>query len=281
MVAAQDLEARSAPASRADVPWRMDVGTEQLHAAGLRVPDSWRFTAANLDPLILAENGWYYCRTLQGSTKTTVVEQGRNLTEALGRLDESLVWLVQPLSDFALSGAAFIDGHGTYVELVHGSPIGLLRFGELALAVYSGETDWRRPSAQATQWRYFDRDLRPINVSHHLDLDGLIQVSTIIEKELRKSGLTGLVEFGVSDGEAVYLDYKASSSTGSLRDFVASLPEGPSQDGKPPVLELPEMTLNVTEGMATPLRFRRGARLSHFVTYRCRSGFPACDFIGW
>lgn len=259
----------------------MDVGTDHLHAAGLRVPDSWRFTAANLDHLALAENGWYYCRTLQGSTKTTIVEQGCNLTEALGRLDKSLVWLVQPLSDFALSGAAFIDGHGIYIELVHGSPIGLLRFGELGLAVYSGETAWSRRSAQATQWRYFDRDLRPVSVSPSIEYDRLIQASTAIEKELRTSGLMGLVEFGVSDGEAVYLDYKDSSGTGSLPDFVASLPEGRSQDGQPLVFELPEMTLNVTEGMATPLRFRRGARLSHFVTYRCRSGFPACDFIGW
>ena len=254
-----------------------------LREAGLKTPESWLVRTDELLPLRLDADQIYYCRASINGTKTTVPAAGTDLARALPEhagLD--VEWLIQPLYDFPFGGAAYADPTCTYVELALGSTIGLLRHGELSYAWYRGETaSWSHSSAQETQWTYKGSGLTPSAVTAPIMATNARSVCETVAAELRATKLAGLFEWAKLGSVNYYLDLKPPAATGALSMYVHDhLEPRPAEVGAAafdtPVLK------EVTETPATtPVVFRRGARLSHAVTYRCAQGQTRTYFLAW
>jgi hypothetical protein len=87
-----------------------------LEVAGLRTPRSFNATGDSLRHLELRRSAYYYCRGVVGGEKYTRSLLGRDVSETLLAIGNGVDWLIQPLLDFPLSGAAYVEGSMSYVE---------------------------------------------------------------------------------------------------------------------------------------------------------------------
>ena len=268
---------------RDNQPVQQSLSMAILTRAGLTTPTSWLVQARDLRKLTLDSTQEYYCRVNSGGTKTTLVVLGRDVPNQLSaHSDLDGQWLVQPLLNFSLAGAAYVDSDCSYVELVLGAPAGLLRHGELAYAWFQNAKSWSHASRQELQWKYEGDHLisRPITsqVSEGDKRDFCARIAATI----RTSEVTGLFEWGYTDGKIIFLDLKLMATVGVLPEYIRSrlLPQAPPP-GPAKTLRSPVLEQAVDVPTATSLNFVRGARLSHAATYRCSKGFTNCYFQAW
>ena len=252
-----------------------------LTEAGLHTPESWRVTAASALPL--AGDGperYYYCRTLVDGSKVSATVPNEQL-ERLGSLaPDTATWLIQPLLDFTVSGAAFTDDGSLYVETVAGTAIGLLRHGELGHAQLKLDGSVLHfAAAQQSAWTYLQGELveQAIGPLHAPDLEAVVEE---VGAALSHTNLQGLFEWGWDTDRLTFLDLKPLPSTGALPVYVRRhLHPDPTRKTTSPSAPLPALTAKLPA--SGPLVFERGARLSHVNTYRCAAGRTDVTFQSW
>jgi hypothetical protein len=251
-----------------------------LRDAGLKTPESWRVSAEEIVTLTLVADQSYYCRTSVDGKKVTVAAAGAGLTTALAEhAGPNVEWLIQPLYDFPLGGAAYVDSTCTYVEVAHGSTIGLLRHGELAYAWYRGDVSWSRTSSQETQWTYANSELTPGIVPASMAEADARSTCETVAAELQASELVGLFEWARLDEMNYYLDLKLADV--ALSKYIHEyLDPRPAEAGSV-AFDKPVFKRVAEISPATPVVFKRGARLSHAITYRCMQGFTNTYFSSW
>jgi hypothetical protein len=255
-----------------------------LSDAGLTVPSSWLVRLSELGGLPLTPRQLYYCRASpDATTKIAVYVAGSQIAEVLrshsSGADE---WLVQPQYDFSLGGALYADSTCTYIEGVQGSPFGLLRHGELLFADFTNGDYWQIATSQTREWTIRATELVSRAMSTPSPGVHLPELARNIREAVLASGVAGLLEWGHVDGRTLFLDQKPLASTGALADFLHQriLPTT-WIDEEAALLEVPDMEVAGRVANSSPLRFSRGARLSHAVTHRCAAGFTNITFAGW
>lgn len=231
-------------------------------------------------------DGVYYCRAKDASgRKVTAVAAGDVLESTLNALAaRTSDWLIQRLYDFPIGGAAYVDTDLTYIEMAYGSTIGLLRHGELCLAVdLNDHVPTPHPSHQQHQWRYRNlslvREAAPRRQADETGTALALQVARLISD----SGLEGLFEWGHLNSEVFFLDLKPLADTGGLGQFLATNRHPQPCPITSDQMELPVLgALDESNGMQ-PICIARGARLSHAITYRYASndGTRSIVFKSW
>jgi hypothetical protein len=214
----------------------------------------------------------------------TVTSNGADLADALELQAQghTVNWIVQPLPDFTLGGAVYADPRTLYVEAASGSPVGLLRRGELRMAAYLGDEEWQESAEQATQWRYEGSELVARQRLTHIPPSILSRVCRKLQELVRVAGVGGPLEWGFDDGQIYFLDWKMLESTGVLSEFVRNELFPTMKCSEPSnVLKLPDLELAKSIPLNVCIRCLIGARLSHAVTHRCAQGSSANTFSGW
>lgn len=246
-----------------------------LRASGLRVVEGQEGPGGSIDFASLHPEQDYYIRSLDSPAISKIVP-GTAVAAEVAAHDEDLAWVIQPFLLMRFGGAALSGPELLHVEAVSGSPMGLLRGGELALAstLRSGDTAVRTRK-QADEWDASAGKMRPL-----ASVDpSLADVVGLVESNLVDSQSRGLFEWGFAAGQVYFLDHKEVPP-----ELLGLIEDGPrpaepasskAYEGRLPSLATPY------EDLDTDLILAGGARLAHAVARRCASGVRNVYFEGW
>ena len=252
----------------------------RLASAGLRTVETRLVRSSELRLVPFEGRDLLYARGVQTSgTKVSVTGSGETLADQLSSHEDVEEWLVQPMIDFDWGGAAFSEGGLIHVEGVAGSPMSLLRLGELALALTdaAGRHGYHAGSQRAI-WDPVSEERRGLTMG----VDTASVVVNEVRELLARSRITGLVEWGSGFDGLYFLDHKSSHATGALRAFLEEGPAPVEPTGRPCVrLETPDLIAMGDVDDRFDLLLQRGARLSHLVTYRCARANRNIYFESW
>lgn len=231
------------------------------------VPDSW------LPPFYVRGDHPQFGKTgKMGDRKS--IEAFVAEAELVGYKDFSL----QPILSFEFGGAcAIFDRSDTYFEIVHGMPLGLLRHGQLALSCRERGTEvtWF-DGEQSEGWAV--RDLKIEREAIHTRQREALRANILAARnQLASRDVTGLFEWGIVDGQLVWVDWRKYDNLSALRDLIDS---ALSQATRKTRINDERPTLANWTG-ALDLHFNAGARLSHVVTYALGQAGARIRFTGW
>lgn len=226
-----------------------------------------------------------YMRRLDGSTAVKMPIRADQLVNWYEQsADSQGVYYVQRYLEFQHGGAVYVASEGiSYCEVVAGLPMGLLQRGELGLAFLHVESvgDFTSSTRQADAWYMENGELAAREAPPDGDID-LRSIAGLATSEISGLCLRGLFEFGVFNQAVYWTDYKADRELGYL-------------DGQQIRTMTVDRKVARCDGTCIPLpilaappdpsprvvRYHRGSRLSHRVTYRYLQSRLTTQFCTW
>jgi hypothetical protein len=263
----------------------------RLSEHGLAVPKSLVTSRDEISDNLQAyePNEHIYIRTIQPEMtepgKVCLPVQAYSWARTVAE-NGDMKFLLQPFQACQLGGAILATPTVIYVEVAQGLPLGLLRKGELTMALLqSRDAAVYKQSAQEHQWILGMEGIKLARAANP-PLDALAVTCAAVANEISDSELHGLFEFGILDSRTIFFDYKSVTAVPTF--LSKGIRYGTSQITPfmtPPdalTIPLPDLKYWPVVRRQKCARILRGARLSHLSTYSLvATEEVGLEFVDW